>query len=126
MADRYEAIGCGVYIVDPSAKPDAERVPVACSGDDADLIHTPKVYYAEHEPDDPISKEQEALATRIADALNGSADLLAALKLTKGAIDESLGCAGISVTGWMAIRKQRRLAQVAARTAIAKAEQVTP
>lgn len=51
---RYEAIGCGVYELDPSGKPE--------------------------DPRDPIADANEDMALRIADALNGSEALLEALK----------------------------------------------
>ena len=56
MTDRYEAIGCGVYEVDPTAKPG-----------DPDERHPRAVC------------RYSALATRIADALNGSEALVTIL-----------------------------------------------
>ena len=70
---RYEAIGCGIYEVDPTTKPGDPRNPVACTGDDI-----------ENDPLEPgeyamIVGEQLAMATRIAVSLNGSEELVAAL-----------------------------------------------
>ncbi len=70
MTDRYEAIGCGVYLVDSADEPGEpdERYPKAVTGTDdglqVDLI-------------DSLPPHGEALAVRIADALNGSEALLA-------------------------------------------------
>lgn len=62
---KYEAIGCGVYEIDSTAKPGDPRQPVACTGDDIDLNGSidPSEY-------DHLANEQAALARRIADALN--------------------------------------------------------
>ncbi|KKM20743.1 hypothetical protein LCGC14_1642470 [marine sediment metagenome] len=70
---RYEAIGCGVYEVNPTAKPDdpEERMPVACTGDDV-LDGMGRI------PSDALIAAQSALATRIAAALNSSEALVAA------------------------------------------------
>ncbi|KKM20739.1 hypothetical protein LCGC14_1642430 [marine sediment metagenome] len=80
---RYEAIGCGVYEVDPIAKPGeaTERRPIACAGDDLDNT----------DPRFGAANQQFALATRIADALNGSEALVETLRYARTGLSVHAG-----------------------------------
>ncbi len=112
MADRYEAIGCGVYIVDPSAKPGDpdERHAVACTGDDIE------------DPDEEFAGlEQLALAIRIAASLNGSADLIEALNIELDYWDNAAAEADATGHTEFTDSAQKRAGSI--RAAIAYAEQ---